>query len=122
MNTSIRPLVLPLLLAGAAFASTSAQAIPRTHAADSHAADYYGTLDINAAPSTGRLIKIDEHTRWVNVTDGDTVRFDVDGKTFTYTFDAWNSVNSLELSAIAPAGVSVPKVRVYIAQNPLYVG
>jgi hypothetical protein len=117
MKTSIRTLVLPLLLAGAAFASTSAQAIPRPHAAN-----YYGTLDINAAPNTGRLIRIDEHTRWVNVTNGDTVRFDVDGKTFTYTFDAWNSVNSLELSAIAPADVSVPKVRVYIAQNPLYVG
>jgi len=117
MNTSIRTLVLPLLLAGAAFASTSAQAIPRTHAAD-----YYGTLDINAAPNAGRTIKIDDHTRYVNVTDGDTVRFEVGGQSFTFTFDAWNSVNSLELSAIAPAGVSVPKVRIYVAQNPTYVG
>jgi hypothetical protein len=117
MNTSIRTLLLPLLLAGAALSATPAQAISRTHAAD-----YYGTLDIGAAPGAGRLVRIDEHTRWVNVTDGDTVRFEVGGKRFTFTFDAWNSVNSVELSAIAPAGVTVPKVRVYIAQNPLYVG
>jgi hypothetical protein len=117
MNTPIRTLVLPLLLAGAAFTATSANAIPR-----SHAADFYGTLDIGAAPSAGRTIKIDEHTRYVNVSDGDTVRFEVGGQSFTFTFDAWNSVNSLELSAIAPAGVTVPMVRIYVAQNPLYVG
>jgi hypothetical protein len=117
MNTSIRTLVLPLLLAGAALGASSAQAIPRTHNAD-----YYGTPDVGTRPGAGRTIAVDARTRFINVTDGETVRFEVGGQRFTFTFDAWNSVNSVELSAIAPAGVTVPPVRVYIAQNPLYVG
>jgi len=117
MNKSIRTLVLPLLLAGTTFATSGAHAMSMTHGAD-----YYGTLDTGAAANQGRTVVIDAKTRYVNVADGDTVRFESGGQSFTFTFDAWNSVNSVDLAAIAPAGVSVPKVRVYIAQNPLYVG
>jgi hypothetical protein len=116
MNKSIRILTLPLL-AAAAFAATSAQAIPRTHGV----ADY-GMVDTGTA-SASRTVKINPGTRYVNVTDGDTVRFDLGGgQSFTFTFDAWSNIDSVDLATIAPAGVSVPKVRVYIAQNPLYVG
>jgi hypothetical protein len=44
----------------------------------------------------------------------------VGGRQFTYVFDAWPSTDSIPLSAIAPKGVTVPDVRVYIAPNPLY--
>src|SRR5206468_4984186 len=81
MNKSIRTLALPLLLAGAAFAASSAQAIPRTHDAA-----YYGTLDTGAGPNAGRTVVIDDKTRFVNVADGDTVRFQVGGQSFTFTF------------------------------------
>jgi hypothetical protein len=117
MNKSIRTLAMPLLLAGAVFASSGAHAVNLNHGAD-----YYGTLDTGAAANQGRTVKIDANTRYVNVTDGDTVRFVSGGKSFTFTFNAWNNVDSVDLAALAPAGVSVPKVRVYIAQNPLYVG
>jgi hypothetical protein len=119
MKKSIRILALPLL-AAAAFAATSAQASSFTYSV----ADY-GMLDSGAAAAAGadHTVKIDANTRYVNVTDGDTVRFDLGGgKGFTFTFDAWSSIDSFDLAAIAPAGVSVPNVRVYIAQNPLYVG
>jgi hypothetical protein len=67
-----------------------------------------------------RDVAVDASTRWVNVTNGQTVRFTVGGQHFTYVFDAWPSTDSVPLSAIAPKGVSVPDVRVYIAPNPLY--
>ncbi|GAA4689716.1 hypothetical protein GCM10025794_24430 [Massilia kyonggiensis] len=67
-----------------------------------------------------RDVAVDASTRWVNVTNGQTVRFTVGGQHFTYVFDAWPSTDSIPLSAIAPKGVSVPDVRVYIAPNPLY--
>jgi hypothetical protein len=117
MNKSIRTLVLPLLLTGAAFTATGAHATTM-----SHGADYYGTLDSGAAANEGRTVVMDDKTSYVNVADGDTIRFESGGKSFTFTFDAWNSVNSVDLAAIAPAGVSVPKILVYITQNPLYVG
>jgi hypothetical protein len=67
-----------------------------------------------------RDVAVDASTRWVNVTNGQTVRFTVGGRTFTFAFDAWPSADSVPLSAIAPKGVTVPDVRVYIAANPLY--
>jgi hypothetical protein len=115
MNKSIRTLVLPLLLAGAAVATTSAYAMPATGAAD------LGTLDTGAAANVGRPLVVDAHTRWVNVTNGETVRFDIGGQQFTYTFATYNNVNWIDLAKIAPAGVSVPDVRVYIAPSARYV-
>jgi hypothetical protein len=67
-----------------------------------------------------RDVAVDASTRWVNVTNGQTVRFDVGGQRFTFVFDAWPGTDSVPLSAIAPKGVTVPDVRVYIAANPLY--
>ena len=67
-----------------------------------------------------RDVTVDASTRWVNVTNGQTVRFTVGGQRFTYVFDAWPTTDSVPLSAIAPKGLSVPDVRVYIAPNPLY--
>lgn len=69
-----------------------------------------------------RTIVVDANTRSINVTDGETVQFDVGGQRFSYAFNAWNSIDSVPLSAIVPNGVTAPKVRVYIAQNPLTEG
>lgn len=115
MNKSIRTLALPLLLASAAVATTAAHAAPAHDGAD------YGTLVTGAAAGTGRPLVIDAHTRWVNVTNGETVRFDVGGQQFTYAFNTYDNVNSIDLASIAPAGVSVPNVRVYIAPSARYV-
>jgi hypothetical protein len=81
--------------------------------------------DIGTAVATGsanRTIVVDAQTRWINVTNGETVRFDVNGRQFTFAFDAWNNINSVDLSAIAPGDVMAPMVRVYIAPNPLSQG
>lgn len=78
--------------------------------------------DVGAQVTTAafdRTIVVVDHSRWVNVTNGETVQFDVDGHRFTYAFNAWNNINSVDLATIVPSGVTAPKVRVYIASNPL---
>ena len=109
MTPLTRTLALSLILAAAG----AANAMPRT----------------TMTPDAGRLttgdtadreVVVDASTRWVNVTNGQTVRFNVGGQRFTFAFDAWPSMDSVPLSAIGPKGVAVPDVRVYIAPNPLY--
>jgi len=109
MTKPTRTLALSIL-ALAAVAAGTAGAMP--HPMDAGRIVMSDTAD--------REIAVDGSTRWVNVTNGQTVRFTVGGQRFTYVFDAWPSTDSVPLSAIAPKGVSVPDVRVYIAPNPLY--
>jgi hypothetical protein len=109
MNRLTRTLALSILV----LAAGTAGAMPRP----------------NVTPDAGRVVMsdtadrdvaVDASTRWVNVTNGQTVRFTVGGQRFTFAFDAWPTTDSVPLSAIAPKGVTVPDVRVYIAPNPLY--
>ena len=109
MNRLSRTLALSIL----ALAAGTAGAMPRQHA----------TLDagrVIMSDTADRDVTVDASTRWVNVTNGQTVRFTVNGAHFTFAFDAWPGTDSIPLPAIAPKGVNVPDVRVYIAPNPLY--
>jgi hypothetical protein len=114
MKNLTRNLILSLLT-GATLAAGAAQAMPKT----------FSPLDAGTlvpGADAGRRIEIGANTHAVNVTNGETVTFTVNGQRFTYAFDAWNSINSIDLSAIAPKDVTVPQVRVYIAPNPLSLG
>jgi hypothetical protein len=113
MKNLTRTLILPLL-AVATLAGGAAQAMPKPFSPLDA-----GTLVTGAA---GRSIEIGANTRAINVTNGETVTFTVGDKRFTYAFDAWSSITSIDLSAIAPKDLSVPQVRVYIAANPLSQG
>lgn len=74
-----------------------------------------------------RQITIDASTKWVNVTDGETIKFIVktpSGKqeSFSWRFDTLN-MPMVELNKVAPAGVlGTQSVKVYIAPNPLWAG
>ena len=107
------PLTRTLALSILALAASTAGATPRP----SMPMDFGRIVMSDTAD---RDVTVDASTRWVNVTNGQTVRFDVGGQRFTFTFDAWPTTDSIPLSAIAPKGVAVPDVRVYIAPNPLY--
>ncbi len=109
MTKLTRTLALSIL-ALAAFATSTAGAMPRPMDAGR----------VVMSDTADRDVAVDVSTRWVNVTNGQTVRFTVGGQRFTFVFDAWPSTDSVPLSAIAPKGVTVPDVRVYIAPNPLY--
>jgi hypothetical protein len=94
--------------------SLSAFAAPTGTAAD------YG-VQVPAAAAM-RTIAIDAGTSAVNVTNGETVQFSVDGQSFTWHFDTYRDATSFDLGAIAPANIKPGMVRVYVASNPLYRG
>jgi hypothetical protein len=75
-----------------------------------------------AAKAASHTIVIQADTKYVRVENGDTVQFDVNGKTFAFAFNTLTGETSFELSRIAPQGVEVPQVRVFVAPNPLYQG
>jgi len=120
MNRSTRALMFSLFAGalfagGAANASDTAQAKP---ASAKHARADYGTPAVHAH----RTIVVNDRTRHVNVTNGETVQFDVNGQRFAFAFNNWPNKDVVDLSVIAPDGVTTPKVRVYIAPNPMSQG
>jgi hypothetical protein len=107
--------VLLALLAAAGLTAGAAHAMPKP----------FSPLDTGMLVTNtmgDRSLAIGADTRYVNVTNGETVTFKVDGASFTYTFNAWDTIGVVDLSAIAPKDVKVPQVRVYIAPNPIGQG
>jgi hypothetical protein len=72
--------------------------------------------------SHARVLKLKPGSKYLNVTDGETVKFDVDGKCFTWTVGTFSHQGLFKLSDIAPAGVRAEGVTVYVAPNPIYYG
>ncbi|MDB5989029.1 MAG: hypothetical protein JWQ10_432 [Herbaspirillum sp.] len=81
------------------------------------AADYGSSA---AADTYTRQITISPQTKSVNVTDGETVQFDVNGKTFAWNVNTFGNNTKFALAKIAPADTQVNDVHVYVAPNPLY--
>jgi hypothetical protein len=79
-----------------------------------------------AAPeqaAAGRVIVITDATRYVNVTGGQTVRFVVGDRSFTWSFQTGSAhVIPFDLQQIAPPGLLNHRVKAYVADNPLYQG
>jgi hypothetical protein len=112
--------ITALLAFAAASSAMLASSISSAHAAGptGTAADYGTSV---AASTDARQITIFPQTKWVNVTDGETVKFDVNGKTFAWNVDTFGRDTSFDLAKIAPTGIQVNGVRVYVAPNPLYL-
>ena len=74
------------------------------------------------APATAanRTITIAPDTRYVNVQGGQTVRFNVGEKTFTWDFDGPNTVWAFDLNKVTPPGLLDHTVTAYVSPNPLY--
>jgi hypothetical protein len=69
-----------------------------------------------SADSAQRTVVINQATRWVNVTQGETVKFVSNGSEFTFAFDGESG--AIGLAQIAPAGASIDHaVRVYVARQ-----
>ena len=76
-------------------------------------------LGAAAAPEQAqRTVVITPTTRYVNVTEGDVVKFVANGTTFAWNFDSPPGINSFELNRVAPAGALDHPVMVYVAINP----
>jgi hypothetical protein len=75
-----------------------------------------------ASSNAQRHIVITDDTRYVNVDNGDTIEFQINGASYTWHFDTlWNET-AFDLSKIVPAGALNKPVTVYVAANPLYRG
>lgn len=97
-------------------------ALPASHANAAYPsgtrADYGQTVPANSADYT---VKVNDATKWVNVNNGDTVRFDVNGKQFAWHFDIYGNDKIVKLSDIAPSGTATGAVKIYVSPNPLYM-
>jgi hypothetical protein len=68
------------------------------------------------ADSAGRTIVIDPATRWVNVTQGEKVKFLANGREFVIDFDGVDQ--SVDLRKLAPEGVLDHQVETYVRTSP----
>ena len=82
--------------------------------------DLYGS----PAPLAGatRTIVIGPHTKWINVTGGETIKFIAGEKSFAWNFDTSPTISSFELNQVAPPGALDHKVTAYVAPDPRYIG
>jgi hypothetical protein len=92
----------------------TAQAMPTVRVG---AAAYGMPAPLDAA---SRTIVLDDHARYVNVNDGETVRFVHGGRSFAWTFNTVQRDGVAALDKLAPQGFGVDGAQVYIAPNPLY--
>jgi len=109
IRTAIIAAAIATTASGAAYATTTAT----------------GTKDFGmatAAAAADHHVVINADTKWVNIDNGDTVEFKAGDKSFTWHFDTLHDETAFQLSKIAPEGVDVGKVTVYVAANPLYRG
>lgn len=69
--------------------------------------------------SADRAIVLGADAKWVNVTGGETIRFVVDGKSFSWRFDTYSTSPVFELDKIAPAGMLDGRsIKVYVSPDP----
>ncbi len=70
--------------------------------------------DAASAAQASRTIAIGPDTRYVNVKQGEVIRFVVGAQEFAFNFDGAN-VSSFDLRRVAPAGVLDHGVTAYVA-------
>ena len=66
-----------------------------------------------------RTIQIEARTKYVNVTEHETVKFDAGDHAFAIRFAGGSPV--FDLNQLAPAGALDHNVRVYVAPDPQYL-
>jgi hypothetical protein len=85
----------------------------------SAASSYVRLYGTPAEPSSARrTIVIGPDTRYVNVTEGDIIKFVAGDQTFAWEFDTALTVRSFDLKEVAPPGTLDHTVTAYIAVGP----
>lgn len=80
--------------------------------------DLYG----QSAPTSAfeHVIVITPATKYVNVEGGQTIKFVVGEKEFSWTFNVARTVHAFDLNEVAPPGVLDHVVRAYVSRDPKY--
>jgi len=87
--------------------------------ATAHVADPYGISANQALPD--RVITVDAETKYINVQQGEIIKFVFQEKSFIWKFDTFNRV-PFDFGEIAPIHFANPKAKIYLEPNPLYIG
>ena len=116
--------IRPIVLAGTALPFVLAAALSATacEVTDAKYRSYYGKPSDPTAAQREILIKPD--TRSVNVTAGQVVRFAFANgadSAFAWNFDTWGG-RVAQLDRLAPDGVKLRPIKVYIGDDPRYGG
>ena len=72
-----------------------------------------------AASAAQQTIVVTPETRKIHVTNGETVKFEVNGQAYTWKFDLYHQEGVLDLTTILPES-HAEGVKVYVAEDPLY--
>jgi hypothetical protein len=72
------------------------------------------------ASRAARVVDITPGTRHVNVIDGETVTFNLDGQQFTWTFHVNHGEGVVALAAIVPKALDAHGVMVYVGPDLSY--
>lgn len=75
-----------------------------------------------ASAQAARSIDVTPATKYVNVTNGETVSFNINGQTFSWYVSTYPGVHQFRLKDIAPGALGIGDIRVFVSANPLYVG
>jgi hypothetical protein len=76
-----------------------------------------------ASPAiASRTITIQPGTAWVEVKNGEVVKFAIGDQVFAWRFDGMNTLSEIDLNKIVPAGTLNHMVQVYINRTPDYDG
>ncbi len=102
------------LITSTAIAAGAATAAPTRTSAD------YGVAAHDSAAQ--RVLTVTPTTKYLDVTDGETVNIAADGKSFTWHVSTYPGQSGFDLGKIAPEGIDAKGVTVYVAANPTYFG
>lgn len=76
--------------------------------------DRYGTAATEM--KTSRVIKLDGKSKVLNVTRGENVTIEKDGKSFKWNFNTFDT-STFDLAQIAPKDFGAGAIKVYVARN-----
>ena len=71
-----------------------------------------------SAGSGGRVVVIGDSTSYVNVTNGEAVKFVIGDKIFSWAFDGPSTINEIDLNKLTPPGTLGHLVKVYVERAP----
>lgn len=83
--------------------------------------DLYGQ-PLAASAVTTHVVVIRPDTRHVNVQGGDSIRFIVGDRVFSWQFNVARTIDSFDLREVAPPGLLDHAVIAYVSPDPKYLG
>ncbi|NGZ83140.1 CzcE family metal-binding protein [Duganella aceris] len=72
------------------------------------------------ASAAQQVVEVKPGMKYVNVVNGQTVTFNVEGQAFTWNFQMYQQEGALPLAAILPKELHADGVTVYVAADPTY--